>query len=145
MKKIIFGLTCCVVLLGCIDPPNYSTTPKLEYRSIDKMLVDELVEELNITFYFEDGDGDIGLTEQDTFNNLFLIDSRTGFPVDFRVPNIPPNGGVADIRGTIVLTKSDVNCIGTIADTLTYDIYMIDKAGNQSNVITTDTVVVNCM
>lgn len=138
-------MLCGVALVGCIDPPNYSTTPKLEYRSTDKEFVDELIEELNITFYFEDGDGDIGLTEQDTFNNLFLIDSRTGFPVDFRIPNIPANGGVDDIRGTIVLTKSDVNCIGTIADTLTYDIYMIDKAGNQSNVITTDTVIVNCM
>lgn len=63
---------------GCFDPPEFPLEPKISYKSIEYSS-QEGPDSLILTFNFEDGDGDIGLSSDETFppyhNRNFIIDS----------------------------------------------------------------------
>ncbi len=68
------------VLAGCFDPPEFPDTPSIAFESISFVEVDGNLDSLILTFTFEDGDGDIGLSPEDLappFHSFDLvIDSR---------------------------------------------------------------------
>ncbi len=99
---------------------------------------------IRIRFDFEDGDGNIGFGT----NNLFLKDSRDTVFVPFMIPTIPdkfnPSAGLKGIieveyQAAFLLLRSD--SLHLESDTLKWEIYMKDKAGNSSNTITTTQLV----
>lgn len=108
-----------------------------------------------ITFSYEDKDGDLGLSDTDTSgafrgaNNLIinfreknngvytpLVNQISGLPADFdqRIPNLTPTGKNKEISGTISISFSvDPNEI--YADTIEFDLHIVDRMFNESNVI----------
>ena len=57
---------------------------------------------LIVVFKFEDGDGDIGRTDQEPENNVFFIDERTGtLDNTFGIPEIPQEGAGNGVEGEI--------------------------------------------
>ncbi len=100
----------------------------------------------SITFLvdFTDGDGDLGSSD---VPNLFFTDSRTGYPDSFKIPNLTPAGNVKAISGIISYTFSTFSCTppqGRQFDTLTYSIYVEDRAGNKSNMVQTPQIILQC-
>lgn len=84
MKKvqictILAGL---LMLAGCLKPPEYSTTPRIEFKKlvfkdypdIPSSSEQEKKDELIFTFSFEDGDGDFGLNSDDVGGKFSEID-----------------------------------------------------------------------
>jgi hypothetical protein len=64
MKKIIgFIIIWAVLLCACKKPVRYSDIPEIKFISFEK-LNDK---EGSLTFYFQDGDGDVGLNNYDTY------------------------------------------------------------------------------
>ncbi len=76
---LAFGLT--ILLASCFDPPVYSPTPTIEFESVAFKDVADASEfdSLILTIQFKDGDGDMGLDENDPSDTLYPYQSRTFF------------------------------------------------------------------
>ena len=103
-----------------------------------------------LTFSFTDGDGDIGLSEVQTaapFDfNLFVIRIAIKDGVDqnpellkFRIPVLKPSAGNTGIQGELDV-QLDVISITFPEDSLRYELYLLDRALNSSNIISTSTI-----
>jgi hypothetical protein len=112
---------------------------------------------LNITLYFTDGDGDIGVEQSDSLPNLFIIDSRTGnIAESIKLPKVSDAGFGNGISGIIELKLYTTCCLftnnippcsvieGINFDTLNYKIYLVDKAGNKSETVETNSIILEC-
>jgi hypothetical protein len=98
-----------------------------------------------LEFYFEDGDGDIGLeqpyfgdSDTDTTNlTFYLYEKENGFfttPSDtlgYRIPYIERIGQNQTLQGTIEITFLYIGF--SESDTLFYEFFIKDRAGNISN------------
>jgi hypothetical protein len=140
------------MMASCLNPPDYPTVPHIEFDSLTKTFVKgaeiggQVVPDSIIFFIsFTDGDGDLGPIGNDSAENLFFRDNRTGFVYPFQFPYITPDGNIKDISGTIAYTLSPFFCNpGKTIDTLSYTIYIRDRAGNFSNEVTSPDIVCDC-
>ena len=145
---------------GCIEPPDFAEVPKIEFVSLSKDTIRQGLfqqDSVYVTFAFEDGDGDIGREDDAEENNVFFIDTRSGqLDNSFGVPYIPPQGSSNGVEGTVEILLFSTCCIysngqdpctpSTIQpyDSVSYEIYMVDRAGNESNRITTPAITLLC-
>lgn len=168
--RIVFGL-CLIIAFGqtsCLKGPEYAIEPKITNVSIDKQEIANFVESFVISIDFQDGDGDLGNNpdkpdDEQFFDNIFLIDNRVNIDLDsiFVRPTFietltPPSGSQA-IDGTIRLTIAELCCYNesgspacpfntviTPTNEVVFDVYIIDRAGNQSNVMQTPPLTIRC-
>jgi len=157
---VILGIS--VLIFGCINAPDYSDTPAIEFVSFSNTSMKQAP--LNsdttvVTLTFTDGDGDLGFELGTAGENIFVIDNRTGEFYDrFRIPAIPPQGANNGVSGTINMVLLNTCCIFPPQDSipacespsqyptnqLTYTIYMEDRAGNRSNEVVTPAIELRC-
>ena len=144
---------------ACIKAPEFADVPKIDFVSLTK---DTMLQGLNqedsiiVTFHFEDGDGDIGRMTDSEANNVFFIDTRTGqLDNSFGIPFVPPQGSSNGIEGEVYIKIFSTCCIFPVGDpcqpstefpidALTYEIYIKDRAGHESNRITTPVITLLC-
>ncbi len=147
-----------IMAIGCITRPNFPVEPEIEFVSMnDNQMVQNSfnTDSIQVTFSFTDGDGDLG--DEDSLN-IFIRDNRDQFITSkYRLPELPPEGAQRGVRGEITLTIYTTCCIfpdGTPpceaslqypTDTLRYDIYIRDRAGNISNTISTNPIIILCL
>lgn len=154
---IILSFVIVCTVISCINPPDYPPEPQIEFLSITKNIMDQsslLGDSTLLTFTFQDGDGDLG---SDSTINAFVIDKRDGFEArKYVIPFIPPQGAANGISGEISFALYTSCCIyednyppcstnpNQALDTLIYQIYIEDRAGNQSNLIDTEPIILRC-
>lgn len=155
-----FALT--IVFGSCASKPNFSDTPKLTFISLSKSVMKQGLtneDSIIVTIEFEDGDGDLGNGPKDPTINMFVTDRRTGDYYDqIKIPEIPPQGSTNGIKGKIYLKLFNTCCTfppetsipacsapdDFPTNDLSLDIKVIDRAGNESNVITTSDIQLLC-
>jgi len=152
--RFSLGMLCFTILLGsCLRPPDYDDVPVIEFLSMSSQtLTGEIInpptgwiaDTLAVTITFEDGDGDLGLADDIVGNNVTFTDSRDGFEFFFKTPQIPPQGVGSGISGEMTFKVLTVACLGSSNETITYDIRIRDRAGNESNTITTPIISLQC-
>ena len=149
-----------VILISCLKNEQYPLEPQLEFKSVS---VADTVNGFDpiglIHLKFTDGDGNVGLNEADTFGvfhpdsaygrNLFIFPfKKVGgefIPAETFVANhvrITPRLSDSDdpIEGDIdagvfLPAKTAVDTLDTV--TLKWELYLVDRDRNQSNVIET--------
>ena len=111
-----------------------------------------------LKFYFEDGDGDLGLaaptgTQTDSTNLFFTLYRKTGGvmvpapdndplkPSAYRIPYMVRLGQNKILKGTISVTF--LYLFYSPADTIRYDFYIKDRAQNESNIASTSEIVLS--
>lgn len=148
-------------LSACRREEKFSEIPYIKFVSLEK--VDNGTgtdDQANLVFYFEDGDGDIGLDESDTaaifrqdtmFYYNFLIDyyeKQLGIwtlvplnpPLHARIPHLSDEVPES-IKGEItVLTY--INHYGSPYDTVRLSCRLVDRALHVSNVMTTPEIII---
>ena len=168
MKILTYSLLIAsgvLLAFSCVKPPNYPDEPRIEYIGLNKSTIAQgngnaPRDTLEITFFFEDGDGNIGTPDQDTANfDVFLYDSRDSSLTKFRLPVLPDQGignGVSGEATVRIPTLFNICCTfpnGATpcqastqfpTDTFSYAIRMRDRAGNTSNSIQTEMITVLC-
>jgi len=146
-----------ILIIACQNPPDYPLQPVIEYKSIAKntLLQGTFMQDSTLlVLSFTDGDGDLG--NEDSVS-IFLIDNRDNFELPgFKIPYIGEQGVGKGISGEISIVLPTTCCTYPNGvppcqpsdiyprDTLTYDLYIIDRAGNESNRITTEPIYLRC-
>ena len=157
-SKIVLFIVLLTLFFACKKRESFSDIPYLEFSHYElKDSVDALG---NITklcelhIYFTDGDGDIGLFEQDTippfdynlFVNYFemhndsLQQINVNPPYHIRMPNLTPTGQNKSLK---VDVKYDVNVTYRNSDTIKFELKLFDRALNESEWVSSPLIIIN--
>ncbi|MCK5857369.1 MAG: hypothetical protein KAG64_07760 [Bacteroidales bacterium] len=162
-QRNIFGSWVLALLLGglflssCKKPEKYSIIPEIEYKSFEKIPNNSGSDnKAYLTITFTDGDSDIGLKSEDTippyniggkyYYNYFIdyyeLQGDTFVKIDLpisnnsRIPYVEPNLAELGIKGEVQI-ELYINNIMSTADSIRYELYILDRALHKSNVIVT--------
>lgn len=148
-------------MVGCFEPPDLPDAPRI--TQVNGVFYDAFIDDfggarvdsVNISFDFQDGDGNLGNLpgDQTTTNYVIQTFKRNGSTVDsvkfsdgqnfggfFALEDEPIDGAISGTLeyGFTIILGADV----TFLDTLLFDIYIIDRAGNESNIVRTPEIVI---
>lgn len=159
MAKIVFLIMMVFIYSSCKgdDKKVFPDEPQIYHQSTIPNMVNvfDSTAFTTIVFQFTDGDGDIGRDPQEEEMNIFLKDSRDttqedysySYPFPYIAPNIRPKGG---LEGTVSVNLGrqyypprDSLHIALGKDTMFWSIYIMDNAGNKSNIIQSDTIFIS--
>ena len=160
----IFSFTLILaVMSSCFKKETYPIEPIITYDSFSITS-----ENANLTFNFTDGDGDIGLYDSDTTSpydvnsefhynlliNYYEKDDVLGWiegknldgsitVFKYRIKPIITIGKTKGIKGKIDVDMGSVfyNPLSTQNDTIRYQIQLIDKALNKSNLVESEVII----
>ncbi|MDP5139851.1 MAG: hypothetical protein NWP83_05190 [Spirosomaceae bacterium] len=168
-KKSIAGTTflllAAIAFSGCYKEPEFSTSPTIEFDDISKAIrIDQFSgankDSVTITVKFQDGDGDLGFNNEEiaaaqlseNYNYVVRVFRKVrGNFVEFQ-PFIPYSGfffrlknddKAGPIEGTLDYSIDFPHPFTPKRDSVQFQIYLKDRAGNVSNTIETETIVLN--
>ena len=123
------------------DEAIESDTPEIELVSVSSSSVQE-GEPLTFRIQYTDGNGDLG-ENNSSVRNLFLTDSRVNVTYEYRISQLSPSNSDIIIRGNLdIVLNSTAITDNSTSQQVTYSIYVKDRAGNQSNTVTTDALTI---
>lgn len=166
--RIFKPLVIIIVLISSVACQKIETLParpRIEYRSFEIFdTTDILGNEAKggrLKFYFEDGDGNMGLAESEGIfsatSNLFLTLYRKQNgemvlappndllkPSSYRIPYMFRQGQNKILKGTVsVYIAYPPFYLPTDTDTIRYDFHIKDRADNISNIESTGEIIVS--
>ena len=150
-----------LLMSSCHKPEKYPVEPKIEFVSLEAITEADNAMDVRLTFKFQDGDGDIGLDESDTrppfdtssvyYYNCFItyFEKQNGTFVEVELPStlnmrIPrlSDDVPESIAGELYIDLFANNPLSPY-DTIRYELYVVDRALNHSNTITTSEYITN--
>jgi hypothetical protein len=161
MKKICVATFVILLALGCSQKPSFPLQPSITFNKISVKTVSflnaigakETKDSVSITISYKDGDGDLGVENKDIKEKFNFIVKRL-----VRVKGVfKPFDPVPSHSGNFIKLKNskpgpikgDLNYAiefpplkGTKKDTVKFEIQIMDSAGNPSNTVMTDSVLV---
>jgi hypothetical protein len=164
MKKLSYFIIIIILTAltaSCKKIEQLPATPYIEFRSFAIFDTTDILGNSarggRLKFYFEDGDGDLGLTapteyQTDTTNLFFTLYRKTGGvmvpvpdndplkPSSYRIPYLTRQGQNKILKGTISVTF--LYLFYGPSDTIKYDFYIKDRAENESNVASTSEIII---
>ena len=139
-------LFCAIILLSSCtkdNEPEISEVPHIEFVSLNPTTISQSEGPIYFTVSYTDGDGDLGENTPDV-KNLFLKDLRNNIEYEYRLQQLAPEGSSIAIQGTFEIELNNTSITdGRNQQTFSYEIRVIDRAGNQSNTITSTPLTVS--
>lgn len=138
-------------LTGCKKKESISDIPQIGFISYENVYgTGQYAVNGILTISYQDGNGDIGLTDGDTLSYNFVVsyyEKQNGIfkqidpliPLSARIPLLTPDGLNKTIKGTITDTLI-LNPHPTY-DTIQFSVFIYDRALNKSNVVTTPEII----
>ena len=154
-KISFYILIFCSLIFSCEKEEEYSIIPAIKYNNfyLTPGETDMTIATGNLVFTFVDGDGDIGNFDEHVVDttaeplNMFISGSyKNGgdfTPYTSLSMNLPYfEKGIyrKSIKGEIEI---EIYITILTPDTLQYSFYLVDRAGNQSNIETTPTLIIS--
>jgi hypothetical protein len=137
------GLLLLAVLAGVLGSCSQtgeviSPVPELTLVNTAPTTLRTFSDTLRFTLRYRDGDGDLGQASPDSLS-LFLRDLRLNLTIGYRIPQLAPTGARVAIEGllTVPITRIPLADSTQASEILTYEIWCRDRAGNESNRLTT--------
>ncbi|WP_221390852.1 hypothetical protein [Dyadobacter sp. NIV53] len=178
--KVILFFAAAISLASCVDIPDFSDTPKIYYNGISQHTEidtitspgnEQKVEIVTITIDFEDGDGDLGASEEErndvNFREAYTKVPNWGLPANYELITmtkqrdsswteriipldsskffkiLKTDGKPGPIKGKLDLFVRFPDSRSTVKTTQKYKVRIIDRAFHISNQIEpTDEVIV---
>lgn len=151
---LIFFIAGLIIFSSCTKFEEYPIIPHIEFVSFATILNVQQQDSLGyITISYTDGDGDIGLTSEentppyqynfflDIYENINGVQQKIVFPdtsitFNSRIPILTPDGINKSIKGEIEMELELYIMTPFLdSDTISFEIYIMDRALNKSNVI----------
>jgi hypothetical protein len=152
-----------LVVTGCIKEKQFPTQPVIEFEEFINYVGNKnVVDSADCIIKFTDGDGDVGIDQEDTISapNLRLkylyknltdgkfypvdaVDSTTVLDTlffDYRIPNLTPDGQYKALDGTIKVKFRTSPVFYPGHKVVKFEMRLTDRAGNKSNMISTNEV-----
>jgi hypothetical protein len=149
--------------VSCADVPNFTDIPKIEFTGVRENVILQSADKdtFFVDIYLEDANGDLGGENVEDPPSVYMFDQRDGAQAyTFQLPKIPVegtgNGIAADISLKAINTKGGQCCLYPDStppcepsetypvDTVYFDTYIVDNAGNESNHIVVGPVYIRC-
>lgn len=132
-----------LVYTGCKKDKPVSNAPSITYVSIAPNPAVKYQDTVKIVISYTDADGDLGVDSPDA-KNLFVTDSRNNVTSQFRIQQLAPTNANINIEGNldVILSPQGFTNDGDSTETATYSIYVVDRAGNKSNTVQTDALLI---
>lgn len=162
-KHSILIFILIILFVACSKKEDFPIEPSIEYVSFLKIYnpQQELFDRGVLKISFQDGDGDIGLYDEETeepYDYNFIItyfemqngeevevvpswynpatDSTEYFNFHARIPILTPSGANKSIKGEIEDTLFIYNYTSPF-DTIRFEAYILDRALHESNTVST--------
>lgn len=140
--RLCLGLFLALAFYSCKKKEELTNAPVIEFTGITPSTATEYVHSITISFTYEDLNGDIGENDASA-TNLFITDSRNGVTYNYRIKELSPPGSDIHIKGTLnAILKNTAITDGSSSQSVTYSVYITDRAGNSSNTISTSAITV---
>ena len=137
-----FALLTLLLFTTCKKEDFVDPVPKIEIQSVVPTTVAEFQDEVIVKLSYEDQDGDIGHSDADSLL-LFVQDSRLTVPDLYHIPPVSPEGDSLNVFGTISVELTAPFLLGNGGnESITYSIWLRDRAGNYSNTVETETITI---
>jgi len=161
-RYLVISLISLLALVSCTKIEHLSPIPSISYTSFTIFDTTDILGNESkagrLKFYFEDGDGNVGLKvpsegQADSTNLFFTLYRKTDgvmepanpddplYPSSYRIPYMVRLGQNKILRGTISVTF--LYLFYTPSDTIKYDFYIKDRALNESNVASTSEIIIS--
>lgn len=145
---ILFIAISCFITLSCRKEQSFSPVPYIEFKGSnpDTIKAGASEDTLFISFRFTDGDADLGNDPSSGNYDIFLTDERDNtlytyfFPALSDQVRIPEKGMEGNVTFYLSAAFMILRPDRQDGDTVTYSLYIKDRAGNQSNTIKTNPV-----
>lgn len=142
IKKIVALLFILVIISSCKKKEQPTNIPSIEFVSISPSSAVEYSNSITIAFSYDDLDGDVGQNDPNV-SNLFITDSRNNVQYSYRISQLAPDNANIHIKGNLnAVIKSTAITDNSSSQSVTYSLYIKDRAGNTSNTITTSAITV---
>lgn len=142
MKKFFLILLVAPLLFSCQKDEEISNVPQISFVSISPSTAEEFIDEITIKISYFDANGDLGENDPNV-KNLFLTDNRNNITYQYRIQQLAPDNATIAIEGDLdILLSSTGITDGSNSQTATFDIYVVDRANNQSNIITSSPITI---
>lgn len=162
MKKLCAVVFLLILLSSCNREDPFPKEPSIAFVSFEKTATTTGIDNGgNLTFSFQDGDGNIGLDATDLespfdtssvyYYNFFctyyekqngeFVEIELPLSLNARIPRLSEEEEES-IEGTITLPLAINNPLSSF-DTIRFDFYIVDRALNHSNIVTTPEIIVN--
>ena len=117
-----------------VKPP--SVIPEITLISTSPGTVKAHEDEILFNLEYTDGDGDLG-TNDDKIRNVFVTDNRINVVHEFRLKQLAPDDANVPITGTFEIILPNTILVGNSgSEAVTFTIKVVDRAGNESNEVT---------
>lgn len=133
------------LFIGC--KPNtiqpLDEVPLIRIDAVAPTSITEFDGRVEVTLFYEDGDGDMGSLNADSLL-LEVLDDRLTEPDYYFVPPLSPPGSNVPIRGQLQfrLNGTFIFGNGSFEETV-YSIRLRDRSGQWSNTVLTPTILIN--
>jgi hypothetical protein len=159
---------------SCINPPEYPKEPSISFNSIKAQrvnLITGIYDTITVTVDFKDGDGDLGLSNDETqppyqelnsdgtrnkyYNNYFFtpqvrqtngsfvdLPLPSNFNYNSRFPRLAPNEKEAPLKGDLSFGQKFFLGSFPSGSVVRFKVKIVDRALNESNEIVTDQITI---
>jgi hypothetical protein len=143
MKKHFLLICIVAILYACKkDKKIYSDVPEINLVSVSSTSVAE-GDPVTFVISYVDGDGDLGENTANVYN-LFLTDTRVNVTYKYRIKQLAPDNANIIIKGNLdVLLGSTAITDSSDSQNVIYKMYVVDRAGHQSNTITCSPIIIH--
>lgn len=144
-NNLLVGSLLMVVVFSCTKRDArlpFVEVPEIQLMSLSHDTIRQYEETLVIRIKYTDGDGDLGFEEPDKYA-LFVRDVRLEDFDNFYIGPVAPPGEKIPVEGEIDIELPSLFIFGNGEQESTYfEIKMVDRAGNESNMLTTERVII---
>jgi hypothetical protein len=158
----VLFVTALLIISSCTKIEQISPIPNIRFNSFTIFDTTDILGNESkagkLEFFFEDGDGDVGLKVPsgyltDSTNLFFTLYRKTDgimvpanendplYPSDYRIPYMVRLGQNKILRGNITVTF--LYLFYSPTDTIQYDFHIKDRALHESNVATTSEIIIS--
>jgi len=135
---------CLVFAASCtkdVESLLYPKEPAINLVELSNTDLAEFSDTLFVRFRYEDGDGDLGGLGGPS--KLYVLDQRLSEPDEFSLEELTPDGQELAIAGEIIVALGPYFKLGNSPEEMfVIELWIVDRAGNESNHITTETLTV---
>lgn len=154
LRLFVVSIISAMLYCSCSGDNNINSAPEITYMGMNKDILIQgdlgLEDTLVVRFGFNDLDGDLS----GVANNVEVIDNRNGqLHVVNRIPDLPQTD-IGNV-GTVILNIPTLCCLFDdepacstpegATNSMTFGIRVFDQAGNVSNTVNTDEIIIQCL